>query len=84
MEICERWLSHFDLAGGLGVGFMGDEGGFDGVLAGVGAVDGRGVEGVGTVDGTVGGCCVGGFDVAVVVKVEVDMTRLRFGDVLSS
>jgi len=68
----------------LRVGFAGDEDELDEVLVGVGAVDGCDVEGVGTADGPVGGCGAGGFGVVVVVKVEVDMTRSRFGDVLSS
>ena len=69
MEMCERWLSHFDLATGLTVGFVGDRGGLDEVAVRVEGVDGCDVGGVGTAVVDAGGNCAGAFDVVVVTLI---------------
>ena len=70
MEMCERWLSHFDLATGLTVDFVGDGGGLDGVAVRVEGVDGRDVGGVDTAAGVgVGGNCAGAFGIPEVTLI---------------
>jgi hypothetical protein len=70
MDMCERWLSHFDLATGLTVGFVGDGGGLDRVAVRVEGVEGRDVGGVGTAGVVLGGCCAGTFGIVVVMFVR--------------
>ena len=76
--MCERWLSHFDLATVLTVGFVGDGGGLDRVAVSVEGVDGRDVGGVGTAVVDVGGCCAGTFGIVVAM---FGTALSRFGDV---
>jgi hypothetical protein len=78
MEMCERWLSHFDLATVLTVDFVGDGGGLDRVPVSVEGVEGRNVGGVGTTVVDVG-CCAGAFGVVVVMFVTA---LFPLGDVL--
>jgi hypothetical protein len=70
MEICERWLRHFDL---VTVGFVGDGGGFEGAPV---IVEGVGGRDVGTAGVDVGGCCVGAIGVVAVTFVTV-LSRLE-------
>lgn len=57
-------------------GFVGDNGGLEGVPAGVEGVDGRDMGGVETAVVDAGGCCAGIFDVVVVTLVSA-LSRLE-------
>ena len=77
MDMCERWLSRFDLAAGSLSGFTEDGCGLEGVPIGVDGVDGRDVGGVGTTDVSAGGCCAGAFGVVVLT---LNPALFRFED----